>query len=237
MLEQYVSIDLEMTGLNPKEDRMIEIGGVKVEEGEITETFSTLVNPHMRLSAEIEELTGITTEELKQGIEDWEAVGRLKEFVGDLPLTGHHIISDISFLRTCAVNHKETFENPVVDTLAIARKMLPKDMPKNLTSLCAYANVEMGESHRALEDAIATHRLLEWMKVQPVSKKEWFLPRNMVYKVKKQGPITPAQLRQLTELMEYHNLTSDTEIGSLTKNQASRKIDKIIFNYGRIPKA
>lgn len=236
MLKDYVSVDLEMSGLNPREDRIIEIGAVKVTDGQVRERFSVLINPHRKISEEIISLTGLTNEMLAEGLEDWEGVGQFMEFAGDLPLVGHHIVSDIGFLKTCAVNHKKNMNNLVVDTLDIARKILPPEQKKNLKALCQLAGISYRSAHRATEDAEMTHKLLVWLGQQPGAKQEWFEPRELVYKVKKQCPITKNQIRQLKELMEYHGIQSDIEIGSLTKNEASRKIDKILFNYGRIPK-
>ena len=236
MLEEYVSVDLEMSGLNPREDRIIEIGAIKVKNGEIVDSLSTLINPHRELSPEIEQITGLTSADVEKGVEDYEGVRMFLDFAGNLPLIGHHIVSDYGFIKTCAVNHKWNLNNKVVDTLQVARKMLPSETPKNLQALCQVAGIEAG-CHRALQDAIATHHLLQWLMSQPDSKEEYFVPKDLNYKVKKQGPITPAQKRQLTELLRYHGLELDIEIGSLTKNEASRKIDKIIFSYGRIPKA
>lgn len=237
MLKSYVSVDLEMSGLNPKEDRIIEIGAVKVRDGEVVDIFSAIVNPHRKIGEEIQELTGLTDEILETGIEDWEAVKEFLEFAGELPLVGHHIVSDISFLKTCAVNHKYPFSNLVVDTLEIARKLFPPEQKKNLRVLCRLAQIPLEESHRAVEDAKATHQLLQWMRKHPKAEETWFFPRMLEYKVKRQSLITNRQIQQLKDLLEYHNLESDIEIGSLTKNEASRKIDKIIFTYGRIPKA
>ena len=237
MLKEYVSVDLEMSGLNPREDRIIEIGAVKVKNGEIADTFFRLVNPHRKLDAEISKLTGLTDEMLKDGAEDWDAVRDFMAFASDLPLVGHHIVSDVSFLKTCAVNHKAVFSNFVVDTLGVARKLLPSEQKKNLKALCDYAGIETSDVHRAVKDAECTHLLLQWMLHHPEAKEEWFVPRPLNYKVKKQSPVTKNQIRQLRELLEYHHIEMEIEIGSLTKNEASRKIDKIIFSYGRIPKA
>jgi len=237
LLKEYISVDLEMSGLNPKEDRIIEIGAVKVINGEVTEHFTRLVNPHRKISPEIRNLTGLTNEELEDGVEDWEAICEFIDFAGELPFVGHHIISDVSFIRTVAANHKVSVPNPVVDTLDISRKLLPHEQKKSLEALCVYAEIDRSKGHRAYDDAYATHLLLQWMMKHPTAEEKWFLPRQLIYKVKKQGPITKAQVRQLTELIAYHKLDLDIEIGSLTKNEASRKIDKILFTYGRIPKA
>ncbi len=236
MLKEYVSVDLEMSGLNPKEDRIIEIGAVKVMDGQIMDSFSVLVNPHRKIDEEIKELTGLTDAMLASGVEDWEGVLAFKDFAGELPLVGHHIISDISFLKTCAINHKVEFLNRMVDTLLIARKFLPKEQKKSLKALCKYAGIEPMQAHRATDDAKMTHLLLQWMMKRPEAQPEWFVPKEVHYKVKKQSPVTKAQIRQLKELMEYHNIKEGIELGSLTRNEASRKIDKILFTYGRIPK-
>ena len=98
MLKEYVSIDLEMSGLNPKEDRIIEIGAVKIINSEVADMLSVLVNPHRKLSEEIQKLTGLTDEMLAAGAEDYEAVRRLLEFAEGRPFVGHHIISDVSFI-------------------------------------------------------------------------------------------------------------------------------------------
>lgn len=237
MLKEYVSVDLEMSGLDPREDRILEIGAVKIEDGQIIERLSLIVNPHRKISEDIKNLTGLDDDILSEGMEDYEAVAQFIDFAGNLPLVGHHIVSDIAFLKTCAKNHKLNLNNKVVDTLKIARKLLPAEEKKNLKALCEYAKIDVANSHRALDDAHATHMVLQWMMKQPESETEWFLPFVQEYKAKKQSPVTRSQIRQLNELMAYHKLELDIEIGSLTKNEASRKIDKILFTYGRIPKA
>ena len=80
MLNTYISIDLETTGLNPKRDKIIEIGAVKVVEGSITETFETFVNPGRRLEERIVELTGIEDTDLEGAPYSEEVLPRLLEF-------------------------------------------------------------------------------------------------------------------------------------------------------------
>lgn len=238
MLEQYVAADLEMTGLRAKTDRILEIGAVKVENHRITKRYQRLVNPGIALSQEITELTGITNEMAARGVSIEEAVEGFFEFSGKLPLVGHNIIFDYSFLKQYAVNHKQNYEATAVDTLKLSRKFLPEAEKKTLEYLCQYFKIERTQSHRALEDAEAAHCLLEILadrfgKNQP----EEFEPKQLNYKAKKQTPIMPKQKKYLMELAGYHKIELAVNPDSLTRSEASRLIDKLLAKYGRsIPK-
>ena len=110
MYDTYVSIDLETTGLNPKRDRIIEIGAIRVEQGQIVEEFSTFVDPGRKLEERITELTGIRDEDIADAPQLDEVFPKLLEFMGELPLLGHSILFDYSFLKKAAVDRKITFE-------------------------------------------------------------------------------------------------------------------------------
>ena len=138
MYDTYVSIDLETTGLNPKRDRIIEIGAIRVEQGQIVEEFSTFVDPGRKLEERITELTGIRDEDLADAPQLDEVFPKLLEFMGELPLLGHSILFDYSFLKKAAVDRKITFERSAVDTLQVARKYLPELPLRNLGYLCQY---------------------------------------------------------------------------------------------------
>lgn len=99
MYDTYVSIDLETTGLNPKRDRIIEIGAIRVEQGQIVEEFSTFVDPGRKLEERITELTGIRDEDIADAPQLDEVFPKLLEFMGELPLLGHSILFDYSFLK------------------------------------------------------------------------------------------------------------------------------------------
>ena len=103
-MDTYVALDLEMTGLKPKEDKIIEIGAVLVETGEIRDTFSTLINPGRALASEITELTGITDAALRDALRIEEVLTELSEFIGGRNLLGHGIGFDYAFLKRAFVN-------------------------------------------------------------------------------------------------------------------------------------
>lgn len=136
MIENYIALDLETTGLHPSEDRILEIGAVKVVNGEITDCYETLVNPGMAISPRIQALTGINDAMAATGKDTKTAVTELIDFCGDLPLLGHNILFDYSFVKKNAVNLGLTFEKDGVDTLKIARALLP-DLELKTCPICA----------------------------------------------------------------------------------------------------
>ena len=145
MLKDYVVVDLEMTGLKAKTDRILEIGSVKVTDGMETAVFHCMVNPHMEIPPEITDLTGITNEMAAQGLEAAEAVREFAAFSRSLPLIGHNILFDYSFLKQAAVNHGIPFEKECLDTLKLARKYLPEAEKKTLDYLCGLLGIRQEE--------------------------------------------------------------------------------------------
>ena len=159
MINRYVALDIETTGLNPAVDRIIEVGMARVEAGNITQKYSALVYPGITVSDRITELTGIHNEELtgKPRIED--IIGEITEFIGDWPVLGHNVIFDFSFLKKAAVNNGLTINDDGIDTLKLARRILPEVEHKSLSFLCGYFNIDPGRSHRAYDDAVSASML------------------------------------------------------------------------------
>lgn len=235
MRDTYIALDLETTGLNPSRDRILEIGAVKVIDGQVAATYETLVDPGVPLSPRIEGLTGITQEMALGGRATGEAVTELVAFCEDFPLLGHNILFDYSFVKRNAVNLNLSFEKEGIDTLKIARALFPEMEHRNLGCLCTYYQIDQGKAHRAANDAFAAMELYRRMAEEfPDSSPELFDPKPLVFKVRKQGPITPAQKGYLNDLVKYHKISLDACIDTLTRNEASRIIDKIILEYGRI---
>ena len=234
-MREYVSLDLETTGLEPKKNRIIEIGAVKIRDGQIQETYATLVDPQTKIPERITELTGISSRMVEGKPFGQEAVKGLLDFCGELPLLGHNIMFDYSFVKHSAVNMGMDFEKKGMDTLKLARNLLPDLESKSLQNLRQYYHLPQEEAHRALEDALTTFRLYERLREEFEEKNpQFFCPQELICKVKRQGPITPAQKRYLQDLVKYHRINLDTEPESLTKNEASRLNDTILGTYGKI---
>ena len=232
MITSYVCVDLETTGLNPKTDKIIEIGAVKVVDGEITDRFSSFVNPGRKLEERIVELTGIRDEDLTGAPPIEEVFPRIAEFIGDACLLGHSVLFDFSFLKKAAVNQKREFEKEAVDTLKISRKFLPDLESRSLDYLCKYYEIPHN-AHRALADAEATHFLFGKLRDAFYREEEaLFQPQKLVYKAKKDSPATNSQKERLYRLTMQHNITLDVNIEMMTKSEASRMIDKLRMQFG-----
>ena len=230
-LQDFICIDLETTGLNPKRDRIIEIGAVKVRDGKIVETFQQLIDPKQQLEERVEILTGITSKELEGKPTIQEVLPKLQEFLGEDVLLGHRVLFDYSFLKRTFTNEKISFERKGIDTLKLARQFVTDCESKKLESLCKYYGINL-QAHRAFNDAQATVELYKKM-VEEYYNEDAFAPKPLEFKVKKESPITKAQKERLTLLLAKHNLEPKCEIASMTKNEASRYMDQILATYGR----
>lgn len=236
MLQDYVVIDLEMTGLNPKTDKILELAAVRVRNGQEVAVYSRIVNPQVPLSEKITELTGITAEEAEAGAPADESVAKFLEFLGEDVLVGQNVIFDYSFLKQWAVNHKKPLEKKAVDTLKLARAFLPAEQKKDLESLCAYFAVERVHAHRALDDARETAQIFEILKSLYANDetKNYFEPKELQYKAKKQSLATAKQKEYLKRLARYHGIELEEFPAVMTKSEASRLTDKLLAQYGKI---
>lgn len=231
MICDFTALDVETTGLNPKTEKIIEIGAVKVRNGTITERFHSYVYPGRKLEERITRLTGITDDMLKDAPEIEDVLPKVIEFIGEDVLLGHRILFDYSFLKKAAVNMKQSFEKQGIDTLKIARRYLPELESKRLGFLCEYFGIEL-DAHKAQSDAEAAARLYFEL-AQRFGGEDGFMPAALVYKVKKESPITKQQRERLYKLIEMHKMEVDYDIDKLTRNEASRITDKILAYYGR----
>ena len=232
--DTYVVVDLETTGLQPSRDRIFEIGAVKVVDGKVVDTFCTFVDPKMVIPEYIQQLTGITQGMVEGQVTAETAIADFLAFSDGFVLMGHNLLFDYSFLKHQAAKQKFVFEKDGIDTLKIARKLLPELESRSLTSLCEHFHIENSHAHRAYHDAYATHLVYEKMKQMECADEKIFAPYTLIYKVKKQSPITESQKAYLNDLVKYHRIELDVVIDSMTKSEASRKIDTIISEYGRI---
>lgn len=237
MINTFVALDMEMTGVNAASDQIIDVGMLKVIDGKVVDEYSQLVYPGFEVSANITDLTGITNEMLVGKPSISELIPEILEFIGDLPLLGHNIIFDYSFLKKAVVNCGGTFAKSGIDTLKIARRILPPDQKKKLELLCKDFGIDAGHSHRAFDDARSAMEL--YYKLYEINPEDFGFDeaQELVFAVKKESPVTPAQKRYLKALLDYHQLESKCDIDMLSKSQASRIIDSIIRDFGKLPPA
>lgn len=235
MLNDYVVIDLEMTGLNAKTDKILEVAAIRVRDGRETATFSAIVNPGVTLGEKVVELTGITQEQAEGGEPLDETLQKFLLFLGDDILVGQNLIFDFSFLKQWAVNHKIALEKQAVDTLKLARQFLQAEQKKDLESLCVYFEIPRVNAHRALDDAKETMQIFEKMKqLYGETQESAFAPKPLLYKAKKQSPATERQKQYLKRFAQYHGIELPELSQTMTKSEASRLTDRLIAQYGKM---
>lgn len=234
MLENYTVLDLETTGLDPKKEKIIEIGAVRVKNGNPDAIYQKLVHPGRNIDTRVTELTGITDGMLQDAPYIEALLPELLTFLGDDALIGHRILFDYSFVKKAAVNAGMEFEKTGLDTLKLARVCLPEQPSKRLTDLCSYYGIEY-QAHRAYEDALATHRLYRKL-CAGYEYAAQAQPEKLYYAVKKEGPITPAQRERLKRMEAFYQISLPYEIEKLTKNEASRIMDQLTAKYGTAPR-
>lgn len=155
--ETFVVFDLETTGLSSHNCEIIEIGAVKLKGTRIVDTYSKFVKPEGKIPKKITELTGIT-EEMVVGAESIEKVlPDFMEFVGEATMVAHNAPFDMGFIRR---NVKKIMgrdvENPVIDTLRMARDLYPKNKAHGLKPMTKFLGVALESHHRAVDDSQAT---------------------------------------------------------------------------------
>lgn len=233
MLNSYVALDLETTGIDPVKEEILEIGAIKVIDDEIVDKYKQFICVKRKIPYKIVELTGITQQMSQTGILEEQAMDDIAKFCEGFVLLGHNIRFDYSFLKAKADKYKMKIPNEAIDTLKIARKKLKELDSRSLSFLCNYFNIPPKVSHRAYDDAESTMKLYKIFQGMFSDEPELFDTFQLQYKPKKESPITSAQKKYLNDLSVYHGLEIK-DIDNLTKSEASKQIDGIIRNHGRI---
>ena len=168
MTIDFVALDLETTGLNSSTDAITEIGAAKFNyQGEKIESFQTFVNPNRFIPEAIEQLTGITNEDVKNAPQIGDVLPTLINFIGDAAIVGQNIKFDLAFLANVGID----FSNANYDTWELSSILFPRASHLDLSSLAELVGVEHNSAHRALADAEVTRdvflKLLERLKSTP----------------------------------------------------------------------
>jgi DNA polymerase III subunit alpha, Gram-positive type len=157
----YIVFDVETTGLSAVYDTIIELAAVKIHDGEIIDRFESFANPHHPLSATTIDLTGITDDDVRNAPEVEEVLRRFKEWSQNDILVAHNASFDMGFLNTGYKRYGlGKAANPVIDTLELARFLLPEMKNHRLNTLAKKFDVELTQHHRAIYDAEATGYIL-----------------------------------------------------------------------------
>ncbi len=157
---EFVVVDVETTGTDPKLADLVEVAAVRVKGGKITDKWSTFVNPGRPIVGN--QMHGITDKDVKGAPSAAEAARKALDFVGSAPFVGHSVGFDIAFLEEALGDGTRVQQGSYLDTLVIAREGYPDLENYKLATLANFFGVELTESHRALPDAEATANLLIW---------------------------------------------------------------------------
>ena len=207
----YVVFDFETTGFNAGgKDSIIEIGAVKIFNGEIVDTYDELINPGHKLEAKITEVTNITDEMLKDKDNEENAIKRFIEWFSDLPMVAHNAKFDVSFLERCYQKYNlGEFKNPVIDTLELSRVLDNNYARHSLSALVKRYDVDWDENahHRADYDARGTA----------------FVLHKMLKKLASQNIETMSQLNKMVNKNEIHKYGRSYHVNILVKNKTGLK--------------
>ena len=186
MHQRTIVIDFETTGLSARGgDRAIEVGAVALVNGKVADRFQSLLNPGFRVSAFIENYTGISNAMLADAPGGRQVMPRLRDFIGDAVLVAHNASFDQGFLQAEYQRLGLHDSHPFICSMRVARRLYPDAPNHRLGTLVEYARVPVcGQFHRALADAEMTARLWLAMLAQLADR----------YRI---DPASPALLRKL----------------------------------------
>ncbi|MCI8543287.1 MAG: PolC-type DNA polymerase III [Lachnospiraceae bacterium] len=156
LTDDFVVFDIETTGFSPVNNRIIEIGAVKVRGGQVTERFSTFVNPQVPIPFEIEKLTSIRDDMVMDAPLIEEVLPQFLEFCQGCILVAHNAGFDMSFMQENARRQNLPMEHAYIDTVGIARVLLPNQAKHTLDAVAKTLNISLENHHRAVDDAECT---------------------------------------------------------------------------------
>ena len=167
-IDNYVLVDIETTGLSLIYDDIIEIGAIKVENNKVVGEYNQLIKTDRSLPPMITELTGITDEMLATGKMPETVLEEFIGFVGDNVIIGHNINFDLGFLcNKCKKYLNYNLNNDYIDTLYLARKLVPNSYNHKLGTLAKLFNISYEGAHRGLKDVEITYEV--YNKVREIS--------------------------------------------------------------------
>lgn len=163
--DNYVSLDIETTGLSPDSCEIIEIGAVRVSGGRVTEEFQSLIHPENPVSDFITSLTGITNEMTADAPDAETVLTDFESFLGDSFIVGQNVNFDIGFLYDNMLKYLGVpLTNDFADCLRISRNLFP-DLPNHkLSTLVSSFGLTQSEAHRALSDSYDAYHCYEHMR-------------------------------------------------------------------------
>ena len=179
--DSYVVFDIETTGFSPAVNKIIEIGAVKVEGGKIVDRFSTFVNPQVPIPFRIEELTHISDDMVVDAPTIDVVLPQFLDFCEGCIMVAHNAEFDMSFIKKNALDLGKEFAPTVIDTVAMARFLLPTLNRFKLDTVAKAVGVALNNHHRAVDDAACTAEI--FVKFIPMLKERGIVDLKQVNEV------------------------------------------------------
>lgn len=237
---EYVMIDTETTGYSPEYDSLLEIGALRVKDGEVVEEFNSFVGFEGIVPEYITELTGITTEMLAGAPPVNEAVKRFLDFLGDNTIVGFNVGFDINFLRKALLDYYNCeLNNTYIDCLRFARRLFPEEPHHRLKDMARILNIKVDREHRASSDCYTTKAVFDKLRDVAIEKygsvSEFVSAFNASYKHKaklRAGEITSENM----EFDETHPLYGKTCVftGTLEKMVRKEAMQAVVDAGGKV---
>ncbi|HEL2384166.1 TPA: bifunctional DnaQ family exonuclease/ATP-dependent helicase [Streptococcus suis] len=207
---RYAVVDLEATGTGA-DAKIIQIGIVLIENGEIIDSFATDINPYELLDDHIKNLTGITDQQLEQAPDFGQVAGTIYDMIGDAIFVAHNVKFDANLLAEALFFEGYELLTPRVDTVELAQLFFPTFDKYSLGNLAEHLDLGLDQAHTAISDALATARLL--IKIQEKIKS---LPRTVVEKILDLADNLLFESRLvIDELLPYLSETISTSLESV----------------------
>ncbi|MEG1802524.1 MAG: PolC-type DNA polymerase III [Lachnospiraceae bacterium] len=207
LMDTYTVFDFETTGFSPINNKIIEIGAVRVEQGVITSSFSSFVNPEVPIPFKIEELTGINDDMLLSAPTIEQILPDFLEFSKETIMVAHNAGFDMSFLNSNCQRMGKSIEFTVVDTVALARILLPRQARYKLDSVAKHLGITLENHHRAVDDAKCTGEIfIKFIEL---------LKEREIYKLDAVNELGQASVEMIRKLPSHHAII-------LVKNEIGR---------------
>ncbi|MDR2504742.1 MAG: PolC-type DNA polymerase III [Oscillospiraceae bacterium] len=163
LTDEIIVLDFETTGLSAQNDRVIEIGAVKLREGRVIDTFSQMVNPERSIPQSATKINHIHDNDVANAPTFAKLADGLTAFLADSPIAAHNASFDIAFLKKELERVSVKREFTTIDTLALSRRLYPGQKSYTLGNMCKLLKISLKDAHRAVNDATATAKLLNEM--------------------------------------------------------------------------
>ncbi len=230
--DDFVVFDIETTGFSPVNNRIIEIGAVKVCGGRVTERFSTFVNPQVPIPFEIEKLTSIRDDMVMDAPLIEEVLPKFLEFCQGCILVAHNAGFDMSFMLENARRQNLPMEHAYIDTVGIARVLLPNQAKHTLDAVAKTLNISLENHHRAVDDAECT----AWIFVKLIQ----MLEEKDIHTLAQLNALGAASVDLVKKAPTYHAIIlAKNDLGRINLYRLVTQSHLVYYNnrHPRIPKS